>query len=401
MIIEGKYNTAKIFTEVVDEIAVSQIKTLCDSEIFASSKIRVMPDVHAGASCTIGTTMTITDKIIPNMVGVDIGCGMECANLGKVEIDLERLDNLIYERIPAGMEVRAVEHEFCAQIDLSKLRCYRNINEYRAKLSIGTLGGGNHFIEIDVDDEGNKYLVVHSGSRHLGTEVAEYYQKEAFRRLSGNSNKQIQELIAKLKEEGRQKEIQSTVNALMAQKTNIPESMAYVENELFEDYVFDMKLVQYFANLNRKAMMREIVDGLNLDVKEQFSTIHNYLDTDNMIMRKGAVSAQKGEKLLIPINMRDGALVCIGKGNEDWNCSAPHGAGRLLSRGKARATLTVEEFTREMAGIYSTSVNRSTLDESPMAYKNIADIVDNIAPTVDIINRIRPIYNFKSSEQVD
>ena len=401
MIIEGKYNTAKIFTEVVDEIAVSQIKTLCDSEIFASSKIRVMPDVHAGASCTIGTTMTITDKIIPNMVGVDIGCGMECANLGKVEIDLERLDNLIYERIPAGMEVRAVEHEFCAQIDLSKLRCYRNINEYRAKLSIGTLGGGNHFIEVDVDDDGNKYLVVHSGSRHLGTEVAEYYQKEAFRRLSGNSNKQIQELIAKLKEEGRQKEIQSTVNALMAQKTNIPESMAYVENELFEDYVFDMKLVQYFANLNRKAMMREIVDGLNLDVKEQFSTIHNYLDTDYMIMRKGAVSARKGEKLLIPINMRDGALICIGKGNEDWNCSAPHGAGRLLSRGKARATLSVEEFVREMDGIYSTSVNRSTLDESPMAYKSIADIVDNIAPTVDIINRIRPIYNFKSSEQVD
>ena len=401
MIIEGKYNTAKIFTEVVDEIAVSQIKTLCDSEIFASSKIRVMPDVHAGASCTIGTTMTITDKIIPNMVGVDIGCGMECANLGKVEINLERLDNLIYERIPAGMEVRAVEHEFCAQIDLSKLRCYRNINEYRAKLSIGTLGGGNHFIEVDVDDDGNKYLVVHSGSRHLGTEVAEYYQKEAFRRLSGNSNKQIQELIAKLKEEGRQKEIQSTVKALMAQKTNIPESMAYVENELFEDYVFDMKLVQYFANLNRKAMMREIVDGLNLDVKEQFSTIHNYLDTDYMIMRKGAVSARKGEKLLIPINMRDGALICIGKGNEDWNCSAPHGAGRLLSRGKARATLTVEEFVREMDGIYSTSVNRSTLDESPMAYKSIADIVDNIAPTVDIINRIRPIYNFKSSEQVD
>ena len=401
MIIEGKYNTAKIFTEVVDEIAISQIKTLCDSEIFASSKIRVMPDVHAGASCTIGTTMTITDKIIPNMVGVDIGCGMECANLGKVEINLERLDNLIYERIPAGMEVRAVEHEFCAQIDLSKLRCYRNINEYRAKLSIGTLGGGNHFIEVDVDDDGNKYLVVHSGSRHLGTEVAEYYQKEAFRRLSGNSNKQIQELIAKLKEEGRQKEIQSTVNALMAQKTNIPESMAYVENELFEDYVFDMKLVQYFANLNRKAMMHEIVDGLNLDVKEQFSTIHNYLDTDYMIMRKGAVSARKGEKLLIPINMRDGALICIGKGNEDWNCSAPHGAGRLLSRGKARATLSVEEFVREMDGIYSTSVNRSTLDESPMAYKSIADIVDNIAPTVDIINRIRPIYNFKSSEQVD
>ena len=401
MIIEGKYNTAKIFTEVVDEIAVSQIKTLCDSEIFASSKIRVMPDVHAGASCTIGTTMTITDKIIPNMVGVDIGCGMECANLGKVEINLERLDNLIYERIPVGMEVRAVEHEFCAQIDLSKLRCYRNINEYRAKLSIGTLGGGNHFIEVDVDDDGNKYLVVHSGSRHLGTEVAEYYQKEAFRRLSGNSNKQIQELIAKLKEEGRQKEIQSTVNDLMAQKTNIPESMAYVENELFEDYVFDMKLVQYFANLNRKAMMREIVDGLNLDVKEQFSTIHNYLDTDYMIMRKGAVSARKGEKLLIPINMRDGALICIGKGNEDWNCSAPHGAGRLLSRGKARATLSVEEFVREMDGIYSTSVNRSTLDESPMAYKSIADIVDNIAPTVDIINRIRPIYNFKSSEQVD
>lgn len=266
--------------------------------------------------------------------------------------------------------------------------------------SLGSLGGGNHFIEADKDDEGNIYIVVHSGSRHLGTEVAEFYQEEGYRALCGNSTRQIQELIKRLKAEGRAQEIQSAIEEAKTNTSEIPRDLAYVEGELFDDYIHDMRIVQQFAVLNRQAMMDEIVRGLKLTVEEQFTTIHNYIDTENMILRKGAVSAKKGEKLLIPINMRDGSLICVGKGNEDWNQSAPHGAGRLLSRGKAFATLTMEEFEKEMDGIFSTSINKNTLDESPMAYKRIEDIVDNITPTVDIVKRIVPIYNFKASEDV-
>lgn len=399
MLIKGLYNEAKVFTDVIDDGAISQIQAMCDSQIFEGLKLRIMPDVHAGAGCTIGTTMTIKNKIIPNMVGVDIGCGMECALLEEKDIDLAKLDALIYERIPSGINVRASRHPLAKQIDLNQLKCARFISKARAYQSIGTLGGGNHFIEVDVDEDGNKYLVVHSGSRHLGVEVAEYYQSEAYKRLCGNSSSQIQAIISLLKAEGKQKEIQSTIDMMMQQTSVVPKEFAYVEGNLFEDYIHDMKLVQYFAVLNRKAMVDELLDGMGLHVVEQFTTIHNYIDTDAMILRKGAVSARKDEKLLIPINMRDGSLICLGKGNDDWNQSAPHGAGRLLSRGKARATLTLEEFQKEMEGIYSTSVNHSTIDESPMAYKKLEDIVDNIAPTVDILTQIKPIYNFKASEQ--
>ena len=398
MLIKGLYNEAKVFTDVIDDGAISQIQAMCDSQIFEGLKLRIMPDVHAGAGCTIGTTMTIKNKIIPNMVGVDIGCGMECALLEEKDIDLAKLDALIYERIPSGINVRASRHPLAKQIDLNQLKCARFISKARAYQSIGTLGGGNHFIEVDVDEDGNKYLVVHSGSRHLGVEVAEYYQSEAYKRLCGNSSSQIQAIISLLKAEGKQKEIQSTIDMMMQQTSVVPKEFAYVEGNLFEDYIHDMKLVQYFAVLNRKAMVDELLDGMGLHVVEQFTTIHNYIDTDAMILRKGAVSARKDEKLLIPINMRDGSLICLGKGNDDWNQSAPHGAGRLLSRGKARATLTLEEFQKEMEGIYSTSVNHSTIDESPMAYKKLEDIVDNIAPTVDILTQIKPIYNFKASE---
>lgn len=398
MIIQGKYNKAKVFTEVIEEGAIEQIKAACDFAAFKGLKIRIMPDVHAGAGCTIGTTMTIKNKVVPNMVGVDIGCGMELAELAQKDIDLKKLDGFIRRNIPCGMTSRKSVHPYAGKINLQKLRCFKHIDYSLANHSVGTLGGGNHFIEVDTDDDGKKYLVVHSGSRHLGLEVAKYYQEEAYKNLCGNSAGQIKAVIEKLKAEGKNNKIQSTIEKLKSKQTGIFPDMAYVSGQLFDDYIHDMKIIQNFAVLNRKAMVDEIVKGLNLTVVDSFTTIHNYIDTDNMILRKGAVSAQKGERLLIPINMRDGSLICTGKGNKDWNCSAPHGAGRLMSRGKAFATLTMEQFEREMQGIYSTSVTPETLDESPMAYKKIEDIVDNITPTVKIVKRITPVYNFKASE---
>ena len=398
-IIQGKYNEAKIYTDVVDDVAIAQIQAMCDSPVFKQSNIRIMPDVHAGASCTIGTTMTITDKIVPNMVGVDIGCGMELVRIAEKEIDLDALDKLIYEKIPSGFNYRDKRHEYADRIDLSELRLAKQVNTNLAYVSLGTLGGGNHFIEADKDDDGNIYIVVHSGSRHLGKEIAELYQNEGYRRICGNYKAQLQEIIRRLKEEGRAQDIEKEILSAKNNRSEIPKDTAYVEGELFDDYIHDMKITQRFAVLNRQAMTDEIVRGLRLTVTDQFTTIHNYIDTDNMILRKGAVSARKGEKLLIPINMRDGSLICVGKGNDDWNQSAPHGAGRILSRGQARAKLTMEEFRKEMSGIYSTSVNPNTIDESPMAYKTIDDIADNIKPTVEIIKRIKPIYNFKASEE--
>ena len=398
MIIQGKYNTAKIFTDVIEAGAIEQIRAACDFPAFKGLKIRIMPDVHAGAGCTIGTTMTIKDKIVPNMVGVDIGCGMEVACLAQKELDLRALDELIRAKIPCGMNRRKTPHPFAEQADLDSLRCLPHVNPDLARKSIGTLGGGNHFIEGNVDEEGNLYLVVHSGSRHLGLEVATYYQKEAYRSLCGKAQGQIDALIARLKTEKKPKKISSAIRKQKAKQSNVPPEMAYVSGQLFEDYMHDMKIVQHFAALNRKAIVDEIVGGLHLCVTDGFTTIHNYIDTREMILRKGAVSAEKGERLLIPINMRDGSLLCLGKGNKDWNRSAPHGAGRLMSRTQAFKTLTMEDFQREMTGIYSTSVTPQTLDESPMAYKKLEDIVDNISPTVKILKRIKPIYNFKASE---
>jgi len=397
MFVTGKYNQAKIFTDVIEDKAIDQIKQLCDMEAFADSKIRVMPDVHSGTSCTIGTTMTITDKIVPNMVGVDIGCGMEVAIVKEKELDLPTIDKIIHENVPCGRNVRTKAHTLAKEIDLTALRCVKSIRMELANNSLGTLGGGNHFIEIDRDDDDNKYLVVHSGSRHLGLEVASYYQKEAYKQMCGKTKSQIDDLIKTLKAEGREKDIQVELSKRVSCKGNIDPETAYLTGELFDDYIHDMKIVQRFATLNRKAIIDEIIK-YGLTVVDSFTTIHNYIDTDKMILRKGAVSAQKGERLLIPINMRDGALICIGKGNQDWNCSAPHGAGRLMSRKKAVNTLSMEEFTKQMQGVYSTTVNPSTLDESPMAYKNIEDIIQNVKDTVEIQKRIYPIYNFKAGE---
>lgn len=398
MIFSGKYNTAKVFTDIIDDTAKEQVQAMCDNSVFAESRIRIMPDVHAGKGCTIGTTMTLTDKVVPNMVGVDIGCGMEVVKIAERSVDFEKLDKFIYSNIPSSINIRENAHEFAGRIDLSRLKCFRYVNCDRAQKSIGTLGGGNHFIEVDRSEEGELYLVVHSGSRHLGVEVAEFYQEEACRSLRGNSKQQIAEVINKLKSEGRTSEIQRTIEALKQTRIDFDPAAAYCQGQLFDDYIHDMKIVQQFAKINRMAITQEILCGLGLEEVDRFTTIHNYIDTENMILRKGAVSAQKGERLLIPINMRDGALICTGKGNEDWNFSAPHGAGRVLSRNQARAQLTLEQFKEQMTGIYTTSVNTQTLDESPMAYKSIADIVGNILPTVTIDERILPVYNYKAAE---
>ena len=397
--LQGKYNTAKIFADTADETSVSQVLLLLDQEFVSGSRIRMMPDIHAGAGCTIGTTMTVTDKIVPNLVGVDIGCGMETVAVREKHIELQKLDKLIYEKIPSGFQIREKTHRYYEQIDLEELYCYRQIHAVRAEKSLGTLGGGNHFIEVDKDEEGTIYVVVHSGSRHLGVEVAQYYQEEAYKALNGQTKKDIGQRIADLKAQGREKEIQKSIAELKnTVKTNIPKVLAYVSGELFDQYIHDMKIVQNYAGLNRKAMMDEIIKGMKLHVTSQFTTIHNYIDTDAMILRKGAVSAKKGEKLLIPINMRDGSLICTGRGNDDWNQSAPHGAGRLMSRSAAKQSFTVSEFRKQMNGIYSTSVNKETLDECPMAYKGMDEIVKNITDTAVIDNVLRPIYNFKASE---
>lgn len=398
--LQGKYNSAKIFTEIIDEGAVSQIITLLNQPMSQEQTVRIMPDVHAGAGCTIGTTMTVTDKIVPNLVGVDIGCGMETVRLKEKHIEVMQLDKLIYKAIPSGFSIREKSHRYSEKIDLAKLFCYDKINSVRAERSIGTLGGGNHFIEADKGSDGAVYIVIHSGSRHLGVEVAKYYQEEAYRRLNKSSQSDVNELIVKMKTEGRQKQLEAEIKKLKSTKrTSVPKELAYAEGELFEQYIHDMKIVQEFAAINRQAMMDEIIKGMGLHVIEQFTTVHNYIDTDSMILRKGAVSAQKGERLLIPINMRDGSLICKGKGNPDWNFSAPHGAGRLLSRSQAKHSLTVSEFKKQMSGIYTTSVNAGTLDESPMAYKTMEDIVDNIGDTAEILDIIKPIYNFKAGEE--
>ena len=407
-IIKGKYNIAKIFTENIEEIAVEQIRELCNQEFVNGSNIRIMPDVHAGAGCVIGTTMTIKDKIVPNLVGVDIGCGMHTAvikGLKRKDIDLARLDKVINEHVPSGFSIRNSIHPFAEKSRIDKLRCKDGFDMGKGRRSIGTLGGGNHFIEMNEDDEGKIYIVIHSGSRNLGLQVCNYYQGKAFEKLSEKVNKlkeiDITKLIEDLKSQNKYDEINSAIEKIKKEITanEVSKHLSYVEGEMFHDYIHDMQIMQEYAEINRQAMLDEIVTRMGYEVEEKFSTIHNYIDTENMILRKGAVSAKKYEKLLIPINMRDGSLICIGRGNEDWNNSAPHGAGRLMGRNAAKLRFTMEEFKKSMEGIYSSSINDDTLDEAPMAYKPIKEIMNNITETAEIIAQIRPIYNFKASEE--
>ncbi len=397
--IQAKHNEAICYCDELEDSAASQIKTLCQQAAFSDCKIRIMPDVHAGMGCTIGTTMTITDKIVPGMVGVDIGCGMETVALHDRDIDLTRLDRVIRRYIPSGRSIRESHHALNEQIQLDELRCAKRVNLGRARRSIGSLGGGNHFIEANRGSDGTLYLVIHSGSRHLGKEVAEHYQKLAYQQLYTTLETQSAELIEQLKAAGRHQEIAPALEQLRSQRSALPpKELTYLSGELFDDYLHDMKIVQRFATLNRLAIASVILEEMGLCEQSRFTTIHNYIDTDTMMLRKGAVAAHAGQKLLVPINMRDGSLICIGKGNDDWNQSAPHGAGRLYSRTTAFKQLSMEQYIKEMEGIYTTSVTKDTLDESPMAYKSMESIVKHITPTADIIERIIPIYNFKASE---
>jgi RNA-splicing ligase RtcB len=398
MEIKGQVNTAVCFAKVIEDEAIEQIRRMCDYEFTAGSQIRIMPDVHAGKGCTIGTTMTVTDKAVPNIVGVDIGCGMYTVNLGNVEIDMEQMDAAAHF-IPSGMNVWEGRKE---HFDLLGLRCYRGLKDAkRLERSLGTLGGGNHFIEVDRAADGTKYLVIHSGSRNLGKQVAEFYQ-----RLAIDLNKGKEEyfakrdaLIAEYKAAGRRSEIQAALKALkwVAREATIPEDLCFVYGSYLEDYLHDVEICQRFARRSRELMAEIILQRLGIEAVDAFHTIHNYIDTDEMILRKGAIAAHKGEKVLIPINMRDGSVLAIGKGNPDWNYSAPHGAGRIMSRTAAKERLDLDEYRREMEGIYTTSVNEATLDEAPMAYKSLADIIDVIGESVDIIEVLKPIYNFKAN----
>ena len=404
--ITGTYSSAIVYTDIIEETAEEQIKLLCDQPFVKGSRIRIMPDVHAGKGCVIGFTADLGDMVIPNIVGVDIGCGMYTVELGKIGIDFEKLDEAIRKNIPSGMKVH--EGRIVRFPELMELKCYRELKDTkRLERSIGTLGGGNHFIEIDSDDEGNKYLVIHTGSRNLGTQVAEHYQSLAYELMCGKDKlfRQQNELIARYKAEGRRSEIQAAIKELrssfQAHECLTPRELCYLTGEYREMYLHDMRICQEFASLNRVTIAGLILSaafGMELSDCQRFETIHNYIDHESNIVRKGAVSAKKGEKLLIPINMRDGSLICIGKGNTEWNCSAPHGAGRMLSRNAAKEKFTLDEFQNSMEGIYSTSIHLSTIDECPMAYKSMEDIVDNITPTAEIVSIIKPVYNFKAGD---
>lgn len=399
--IKGKVNTALCYAKVVEEEAIGQIRRMCDYAIAEDSKIRIMPDVHAGKGCTIGTTMTITDKVVPNVVGVDIGCGMYTVNLGKDDVDFEKLDEAAHF-IPSGREVWEGRQE---RFDLTDLHCYRELKDAkRLARSLGTLGGGNHFIEIDEATDGTKYLIIHSGSRNLGKQVAELYQKLAINlnRGYGEYLKKRDEIISSYKEQGRRSEIQSALKQLQWQvyesPVSIPEDLCYLEGKYLEDYLHDVDICQVFARRSREKMAEIILERTRMNGCDAFHTIHNYIDTDEMILRKGAIAAYKGERVLIPINMKDGSILAIGKGNPEWNYSAPHGAGRIMSRTKAKNELNLGEYKKVMEGVYTTSVNGNTLDEAPMAYKSLEDIIDVVRESVDVIDVMRPIYNFKASE---
>lgn len=381
----------KIYAKTIEHEATEQIYRMAKSEAYSDCLIRIMPDCHAGKGCTVGTVIEIKDKIVPNTVGVDIGCGMLVCNLGNIELDLVKLDSVINTKIPSGF---ASHNKAIVKFDyLESLHCSKAIDHANALRQIGSLGGGNHFIEVNIDEAKNKYLVIHSGSRHLGVEVCKHYQDIAYKSLNEMGYIKRQ-LVEKLKSEGREKDIEKECAKI--QKPKCDKELAYLSGNQYEMYIHDMSIVQAYASLNRLTIASLICNNMGWRIKKHFETIHNYVDIKNKILRKGAVSAQLNEELIIPINMRDGSLICVGKGNKDWLCSAPHGAGRIMSRSKAKEILSIEDYQKEMNGIYTTSVCDSTIDEAPMAYKPIEEIIECIQPTVDIIKQIHPVYNFKA-----
>ena len=397
--IKGKINTAICYANIIEEEAIEQIRRMCDYEFTEGSRIRIMPDVHAGKGCTIGTTMTVVDKAVPNIVGVDIGCGMYTVNLGKAAVDFDKLDEAAHY-IPSGTNVWEGRQE---RFDLQELRCGRSLKDTkRLERSLGTLGGGNHFIEIDEAADGTKYLVIHSGSRNLGKQVAELYQRLAIDLNEGKETyfQERDEIIRTYKEQGRRKEIQAALEKISWNQcaATMPEELCYLYGEYLADYLHDVEICQRFARRSREKMAEILLERTGIAGGEAFHTIHNYIDTEEMILRKGAIAAHAGEKVLIPINMRDGSVLAVGKGNAEWNYSAPHGAGRIMSRRAAKEQLSLEEYRETMKGIYSTSVNESTLDEAPMAYKSLEDIIDVIRDSVDIIDVMKPVYNYKAQD---
>ena len=403
-IVNGKYNSAKVFIDTCEDSCIEQIRSLLDQEPFHDAKVRIMPDCHAGKSCVIGFTADLGDKIIPNIVGVDIGCGMLTVKLGKIDIDYAKFDDIVRTYVPSGREVN--EGRLMRFSKIQEMKCFRELEDTRKmERAIGSLGGGNHFIEIDVDDEENKYLVIHTGSRQLGIQVCEIYQKKAIGLHTGKEALWDEE--ERIKREYKAARRRSEIHDILMElhrnfrqtPPDVPVDLCFLTGKYSQDYLYDMKICQEYADENRHMIAKQIVEHYGLNPVGEFTTVHNYIDHDSNIIRKGAVSAKKGEQLLIPINMRDGSLICVGKGNEDWNYSAPHGAGRLFSRTEAFNRFTVEEFEKTMrdAGIFTTCVNHSTLDESPFAYKGMDDIVSNIEPTADIVKVIKPVYNFKAN----
>lgn len=393
----------KIFANNIEPSALNQIYTLVKQPAFSNCKVRIMPDVHAGAGCVIGFTADLGDKVIPNIVGVDIGCGMLTVEVGKIDVNFDELDKVIREKIPSG---RNVHNNRVVRFDkLQDLYCYRELKDTkRLERSIGTLGGGNHFIEVDIDEDDNKYLIIHSGSRNLGKQVAKYYQKLAIEIMRGKDTllKMQEKIIADYKAQGRKREIEKAIKELHRRfhpnPLNIPKELCYLTGKYREQYLHDMEICQQFAARNRGEIAKVILSAMNWNDIRSFETIHNYIEFSSNMVRKGAISAKENEKLLIPINMRDGCIIGIGKGNDDWNQSASHGAGRIMSRSKAKETISLDDFQQSMEGIYTTSVSMSTLDESPMVYKSLDEILENIKDTIDIIKIIKPIYNFKASE---
>lgn len=395
IILSGKYDSAKVFTENIDDVTIGQIINFLNQPFVEGANTRIMPDTHAGKGAVIGTTMIITDKIVPNLVGVDIGCGMLCVEVEKQLVDFALLDTLINKLVPSGQTNRKTAHPYVNKIPLDEV--IAPFSKERAILSVGSLGGGNHFIEMNVSEDGRLFLIIHSGSRHLGVKVASYHQKKGIEALAKDLDG-LEMVIEQLKAEGRQKEIQQTIQSYKSTKPKIPNELAYVEGKLMDDYLHDLKIAQDLAKWNRAAMMQVIIQAMGFKEVGRIDTIHNYVDLEQMILRKGAISAKSGEEVLIPINMRDGSILAKGKGNTDWNQSAPHGAGRIYSRSKAKEVLKIEDFTETMRGVYSTSVRQETLDESPFAYKPMEEIIENTKDTIDIQAILKPIYNFKATE---
>ncbi|MEG0472783.1 MAG: RtcB family protein [Solibacillus sp.] len=395
--VKGQYTDAVIYTKNPQEAAILQIKELVNQHFMQGAKVRIMPDYHAGRGCVIGTTIALNNRVVPNLVGVDVGCGVLVSEIGKGKVDFNSLDEIIRRFVPSGNAV----HDNADKMNVTEMYTNeafiaRGLQDDYTNRSLGTLGGGNHFIELAQDDKGVNYLLIHTGSRYVGAKVASWHQKRAFESLQRDD---LTEKMDQLKEQGRHQEIQAMIQAFKLENPVVPKDLAYLEGDLFTDYIADMKLAQQFAHDNRKLIAQIIAEHMKWDFSEQFDSVHNYIDTDSMILRKGAVRAAKGEQLVIPMNMRDGSLICVGKGNAEWNESAPHGAGRIYSRTAAMKNLSMDDFTKTMSGIWTTSVSEETLDEAPMAYKPMQEIVDQIGETVEIQKHVIPVYNFKASDK--